>query len=309
MNKHVSELFDEVADLTGGARSRYFAEHDVSEGTRVEVEGLLAFDGGWTTSLERDLGRVATDAIARMEQGDRRCGPYRLGDLLGRGGMGAVYSAERVDGEVARKVAVKLLPPGSDGPGLRKRFLSERQILASLNHPGIAALLDAGHTSDGQPYLVMEHVDGVPIDVYAKDLDVRSTLRLFTRVCEAVFYAHQNLIVHRDIKPSNILVDQRGEPKLLDFGIAKLLQGEGDSAEASLLTTENGGALTPAYAAPEQVTGGQVTTATDVYALGVLLYVLLTGHHPAGAGPRSCAELLCAAVENEPPPFGCDGAP
>jgi serine/threonine-protein kinase len=300
MKKHVSELFDEVADLTGGARGRYFSEHDVNDDTREEVEGLLAFDRGWTTSLERDLGRVAEAAIAGLEQGDRRCGPYRLGDLLGRGGMGAVYSAERVDGEVTRKVAVKLLPLGLDGPGLRKRFLAERQIMASLNHPGIAALLDAGHTSGGQPYLVMEHVDGAPIDVYAKDLDVRNTLRLFTRVCEAVFYAHQNLIVHRDIKPSNILVDKRGEPKLLDFGIAKLLQGEGDSGEATL-TMEGAGAMTPAYAAPEQVTGGQVTTATDVYALGVLLYVLLTGQHPAGAGPHSYAELLNAAVENDPP--------
>jgi serine/threonine-protein kinase len=300
MNKHVSELFDEVADLTDGARSRYFAECQVSADTRVEVEGLLAFDCDWTTSLERNLSRVAVAAIAQLEQGDRRCGPYRLGDLLGRGGMGAVYSAERVDGEVTRRVAVKLLPLGSDGPGLRKRFLAERQILASLNHPGIAALLDAGHTSDGQPYLVMDHIDGMPIDAYAKDLDVRSTLRLFIRVCEAVFYAHQNLIVHRDIKPSNILVDKSGEPKLLDFGIAKLLQEEGDSGEATLLTIESGGALTPAYAAPEQVSGGPVTTATDVYALGVLLYVLLTGQHPAGAGPHSSAELLKAIVEDEP---------
>ena len=177
---------------------------------------------------------------------------------------------------------------------------AERQILASLNHPGIAALLDAGHTSDGQPYLVMDQIDGMPIDVYAKDLDVRSTLRLFIRVCEAVFYAHQNLIVHRDIKPSNILVDKSGEPKLLDFGIAKLLQDEGDTGEATLLTIESGGALTPAYAAPEQVSGGPVTTATDVYALGVLLYVLLTGQHPAGAGPHSSAELLKAVVETEP---------
>jgi len=300
MNKRVSELFYEVADLTGGARSRYFAEYHVSDDTRVEVEGLLAFDGGWTTSLERDLGRVAVAAIGQLEQGDRRCGPYRLGDLLGRGGMGAVYSAERVDGEVTRKVAVKLLPLGSDSPGLRKRFLAERQILASLNHPGIAALLDAGHTSDGQPYLVMDHIDGMPIDVYARDLDVRSTLRLFIRVCEAVFYAHQNLIVHRDIKPSNILVDKSGEPKLLDFGIAKLLRDENGSGEATLLTIESGGALTPAYAAPEQVSGGPVTTATDVYALGVLLYVLLTGQHPAGAGPHSSAELLKAVMETEP---------
>ena len=301
MKKHVNELFDDVADLTDGARSRYFAECHVSDSTRAEVEGLLAFDGGWTTSLELDLSRVAVAAIAELERGDRRCGPYRLGDLLGRGGMGAVYSAERVDGEVTRKVAVKLLPLWSDGPGLRKRFLAERQILASLNHPGIAALLDAGHTSDGQPYLVMEYIDGMPIDVYAKDLDARSTLRLFLRVCEAVFYAHQNLIVHRDIKPSNILVDKSGEPKLLDFGIAKLLQEEGGSGEATLLTMEGGGALTPAYAAPEQVSGGPVTTATDVYALGVLLYVLLTGQHPAGAGPHSSAELLKAVVETEPP--------
>jgi serine/threonine protein kinase len=300
MNKHVSELFDEVADMTDGARSRYFAERHVSEAAKREVEELLAFDGGWSTSLERDLGRAADAAIAQMQQGDRRCGPYRLGDLLGRGGMGAVYSAERVDGEVTRKVAVKLLPLGSDGPALRQRFLAERQILASLNHPGIAALLDAGHTSDGQPYLVMDHIDGTPIDTYARDLDVRSTLRLFIRVCEAVFYAHQNLVVHRDIKPSNILVDKSGEPKLLDFGIAKLLQNEGGSGEATLLTIENGGALTPAYAAPEQVSGGPVTTATDVYALGVLLYVLLTGQHPAGAGSHSSAELLKAVMETEP---------
>src|SRR3954447_2154917 len=247
MNKHVSELFDEVADLTDEARSRYFAERHVSERTREEVEGLLAFDCGWTASLDRDLGRVAVSAIASLEQANRRCGPYRLGELLGRGGMGAVYSAERVDGEVKRKVAVKILPLGSDRPGLRKRFLAERQILASLNHPGIAALLDAGHTSDGQPYLVMDHIDGAPIDVYARHLDVRSTLRLFIRVCEAVFYAHQNLIVHRDIKPSNILVDQNGDPKLLDFGIAKLLQ-DGSGPREATVTMESGGPLTPAYA-------------------------------------------------------------
>src|SRR5215469_9378723 len=292
MKKHVSELFDEVADLTHGARARYFAERRVNDNTRAEVEGLLAFDRDWTTTLQRDLGGIAVATIVRMEQGGCRCGPYRLGDLLGRGGMGAVYTAERVDGEVTRKVAVKLLPPGLDGLGLRNRFLAERQILASLNHPGIAALLDAGHTSDGQPYLVMEHVDGMPIDAYANTLDVRNTLRLFTRVCEAVSYAHQNLIVHRDIKPSNILVDKSGQPKLLDFGIAKLLQSEDSLGEAGLLTMENSGVLTPAYAAPEQFTGGKVTTATDVYALGVLLYVLLSRQHPAGAGPHSYAELL-----------------
>jgi tetratricopeptide (TPR) repeat protein len=302
MKKPVSDLFDEVADLTDGARARHFAACGVSEDTRREVEGLLAFDGTWTTSLQRDLGRFAESAIAQLEPENRRCGPYRLGRLLGRGGMGAVYSAERVDGELTRRVAVKILPLSSDGPAMRKRFLAERQILASLNHPGIAALLDAGHTSGGQPYLVMDHIDGVPIDVYTRELDVRSKLGLFILVCEAVSYAHQNLIVHRDIKPSNILVDQMGQPKLLDFGIAKLLQ-DGDDGDRTVVTREGGGVMTPAYAAPEQISGGPVTTATDVYALGVLLYVLLTGQHPAGAGPHSCGELLKAVVETEPQPL------
>ena len=186
MKKPVSDLFDEVADLTDGARARHFAACGVSEDTRREVEGLLAFDGTWTTSLQRDLGGFAESAIAQLEPENRRCGPYRLGRLLGRGGMGAVYSAERVDGELTRRVAVKILPLSSDGPAMRKRFLAERQILASLNHPGITALLDAGHTSGGQPYLVMDHIDGVPIDVYTRELDVRSKLGLFIRVCEAV---------------------------------------------------------------------------------------------------------------------------
>ncbi len=299
MKTHVMELFDQVADLTAEARARYFVEHEVKDGTRGEVEGLLAFDCPWTTSLERDLDGIRVAARAEVEKIERRCGPYRLGELLGRGGMGAVYSAERVDGEVKQRVAVKLLPLGGDAPNLRKRFLAERQILASLKHPGIAAMLDAGHTSDGQPYLVMEYIDGVPIDVHAEHLDVRSTLRLFIRVCEAVSYAHQNLVIHRDIKPSNILVEKTGEPKLLDFGIAKLLQSEDYSATATVLTREGDGLLTPAYAAPEQVSGGHVTTATDVYALGVLLYVLLTGQHPAGTRPQSYAELLKAVLEAE----------
>jgi serine/threonine-protein kinase len=299
----VLELFGEIAGLTPTDRDQYLAEHHIDARTRRELEDLLAFDSTWTTAVARKVGQAAAATVAQIEQpDDRRCGPYLLGDLLGRGGMGAVYSAERVDGEVRRKVAVKLLPLSADAASLRRRFLAERQILASLNHPGIALLLDAGHTKDGQPYLVMEHIDGVPIDVYVDSLDVRSTLRLFIRVCEAVSYAHQNLIVHRDLKPSNILVDRRGEPKLLDFGIAKLLESQDDSEIRTLFTQEGESALTPAYAAPEQLSGGPVTTATDVYALGVLLYVLLTGQHPAGTGPISSAELLKAVVEAEPKP-------
>ncbi len=301
MRIQVERIFHEVVDLPIEARAQYFAEHGVDDDTRREVEALAAFDSVTSTSLIRDISQIADGVVARLEPKDSRCGPYRLLDLLGQGGMGAVYSAERVDGEVAQRVAVKLLRPGADSPQLRKRFLAERQILATLSHPGIAGLLDAGHNGEGQPYLVMEHIDGTPIDVYAERLDVRGKLTLFIRVCQAVAYAHQNLIVHRDLKPSNILVDAAGEPKLLDFGIAKLLEGEGHSGGATLLTLEGGGALTPEYAAPEQVTGGPVTTATDVYALGVLLYVLLTGQHPAGPGPHSYAELFKAIVETEPP--------
>jgi tetratricopeptide (TPR) repeat protein/tRNA A-37 threonylcarbamoyl transferase component Bud32 len=292
------ELFDEVSDLSDTARARYFAEHQVSPATRNELEDLLSFDGVSDTSFERNVGQLATAALDHLDRSNAGYGPYRLCDLLGRGGMGAVYSAERIDGEVTRKVAIKVLHPGADIPTIRKRFVAERQIMASLNHPGIAALLDAGHTSDGRPYLVMDYIDGVPLDVYARNLDVRSTLRLFVRVCEAVSYAHQNLIVHRDIKPSNILVDKSGQPKLLDFGIAKLLERE-NQVPATLLTRE-GGLLTPAYAAPEQVTGGHVTTATDVYALGVLLFVLLTGEHPAEGVPQSYSEMRWAALFAEP---------
>jgi serine/threonine-protein kinase len=295
------ELFGEIADLTPAARDRYLAEHHIDDGTRRELEDLFAFDSTWTTAVARKVCQAAAATVAQFEQPDR-CGPYLLGDLLGRGGMGAVYSAERVDGEVRRKVAVKLLPLTADAAKLRRRFLAERQILASLNHPNIALLLDAGHTKDGQPYLVMEQIDGVPIDVYVRSLDVRRTLQLFIRVCAAVSYAHQSLIVHRDLKPSNILVDQRGEPKLLDFGIAKLLQSEEDPELRTLFTREGEAALTPAYAAPEQLSGSPVTTATDVYALGVLLYVLLTAQHPAGTGPFSSAELVKAVVETEPRP-------
>jgi serine/threonine protein kinase len=148
------ELFDKVVDLSVTARACYFREHQVNPGTRHEFEDLLAFDGASDTSVSRNVGQVAAAALNRIEQSSRRYGPYRLGALLGRGGMGLVYSAERVDGELTRKVAVKLLQLSADSPIIRKRFLAERQIVASLNHPGIAALLDAGHTSDGQPYLV-----------------------------------------------------------------------------------------------------------------------------------------------------------
>ncbi|HMJ60136.1 MAG TPA: serine/threonine-protein kinase, partial [Bryobacteraceae bacterium] len=252
--------------------------HGIDGMTRSEVEALMAFDPRSTDSLEKDIGevvgQVARQTLEQLEPRDMRCGAYQLGDLLGRGGMGAVYSAERVDGEVAQRVAVKLLRPGADTRQLRQRFLAERQILATLSHPNIARLLDAGHCEDGQPYLVMEYVEGKPIDVYTAGLDIRHKVALFLKVCAAVGYLHRNLVVHRDLKPANILVTAEGEAKLLDFGIAKMLDLTTDFTMTSMRM------LTPDYASPEQVAGGAMSTATDVYSLGAVLYKLLTGVSP-----------------------------
>src|SRR5687767_14247466 len=212
--------------------------------------------------------------------------------------MGSVWLAARTDGELQQTVAIKLLGLAGLRSVWRARFLRERQLLATLNHPSIVRLLDAG-TDEGVPYLVMEYVEGQAIDVYATRLPVRDRLKLFLQVCDAVADAHRHLIVHRDLKPSNVLVDGSGRPKLLDFGIAKLLD-DGEPG-ASALTIEGAAALTPAYAAPEQVTAQPITTATDIYALGVLLYVLLTGRHPAGEHLQSPADVVKAIVEVVPP--------
>src|SRR3954447_18877844 len=223
MKPQVEEIFDHVADLPAEDRARYFMEHHIDLDARREVEALIAFDTGSSASMMQDLGHIAAHALTRFEPRGMLCGSYRLGELLGRGGMGTVYLAERVDGEVAQRVAVKLLRPGADDTHLRERFLAERQILATLSHPNIARLLDAGHREDGQPYLVMEYVEGKAIDEYTAGLGIRQKITLFLKVCAAVGYLHRNLVVHRDLKPPNILVTDEGEPKLLDFGIAKML--------------------------------------------------------------------------------------
>jgi serine/threonine protein kinase len=199
------------------------------------------------------------------------CGPYRLVRLLGSGGMGEVYLAERSDGEIQQKVAVKVLRAGANRHAWCDRFLKERQLLASLNHPSIARVIDAGHSAGGQPYLVMEYVDGLPIDVYADGRDLRDQLMLLLRVCDRVSHAHRQLIIHRDLKPSNILVDASGQPKLLDFGIAKMLDETGDATR----TVER--LLTPNYASPEQINGANQTTATDVYSLGACFIQAVNG--------------------------------
>jgi tetratricopeptide (TPR) repeat protein len=288
MNAHVNDLFHDVADLSAEARNQYFATHGVDAETRIAVEELLAFDTGSSALFRRNISAVASEALAQVEVTEQRCGPYRLLNVIGRGGMGAVYLAERIDGEVRQQVAVKLLPPGAGNP-LRERFLQERQILASLVHPNIARMLHAGHSEDGQPFLAMEYVDGKPVDVFAAGFSTRQKLALFLKVCAAVGHLHRNLIVHRDLKPSNILVTAEGEPKVLDFGIAKILDLATDSTLTGLRI------MTPDYASPEQVSGLRISTASDIYSLGALLYQLLTGkaaHEFTDHSPEAIARVI-----------------
>jgi eukaryotic-like serine/threonine-protein kinase len=284
---HDPELAGEVARyLAADGQAGGFLEEAVAAGAAAVVDGL-----------ERDLGR--------------RLGPYRLVRELGRGGMGAVYLAEREDREFDQQVAVKLLHRGLETAAVLARFQTERQILAHLDHPSIARLFDGGTTDDGRPYLVMELIEGRPIDQHcdAERLPLAARLRLVLEVLDAVRSAHQNLVVHRDLKPSNVLVTAEGHPKLLDFGVAKILRpgrsegAEGsEGAEKAADTTSLGPAapMTLAYASPEQVQGLPVTTATDAYALGVLLYRLLTGRHPYPVAGASAREVERLVLEHRP---------
>jgi non-specific serine/threonine protein kinase/serine/threonine-protein kinase len=229
----------------------------------------------------------------------RRVGAYEIVEEIGRGGMGAVYLARRADEQFQSLVAVKVIKRGMDTDDILRTFRNERQILADLNHPNVARLLDGGTTGDGRPYFVMEYVEGRSLKKYCDDerLSIKERLRLFLKVCSAVSYAHRNLIVHRDLKPSNILVTEDGEPKLLDFGIAKVLSPSASGQEKTATSVR---AMTPEYASPEQVRGQTVTTATDIYSLGVILYELLTGQRPYSFEGRSQAEVAKIITEREP---------
>ena len=270
---------------------------------RREVEALLrAHEDSHALAIEnRLLNAEPIDAPDPETLLGARVGPYRLQRLLGQGGMGEVYLAERADAQYQQQVALKLIRPGLHTAEVVRRFRAERQILARLTHPHIARLLDGGVTDDGRPYLVMEYVDGVPLTTFCDvhRLAIEERLRLFAKVCQAVQYAHRNLVVHRDLKPSNILITEDGQVKLLDFGIAKLLDPEA-AAVSMALTQADLRLLTPEYAAPEQVRGEAITTATDVYALGVLLYELLTGHRPYRLPGRIQAEVERVICEVEP---------
>jgi tetratricopeptide (TPR) repeat protein len=228
-------------------------------------------------------------------------GPWRLVEEIGRGGMGTVWRAGRADGAFEKDVAIKLVSRGLDTDAVLRRFQQERQILASLNHPHITALLDGGTTADGRPYFVMEYVDGQPISTYCSErsLPVRERLGLFCAACDAVEYAHRHRVLHRDLKPSNILVTADGVPKLLDFGIAKLLHAE--RGAAATVTVGPLQVLTPEYASPEQVRAEPLSESSDVYSLGVLLYELLAGRRPYEFHTRSADEIAAVVCAKEPP--------
>src|SRR6202167_3107197 len=232
-----------------------------------------------------------------------RIGPYRVLGTLGAGGMGEVYLAERADAEFEQQVAIKVVQAGPFGRAVHSRLKIERQILAQLDHPNIAHLLDGGTLPDGTPYIVMEYVDGIAIDAYCDSnrLDIPGRLKLFQIVCAAVHYAHQNLIVHRDLKPSNILVTADGTPKLLDFGIAKLLDERQAGSHTLAMTHADFRLMTPDHASPEQVRGQVITTSSDVYVLGVLLYKLLSGTSPFVIPSARLTDIERAICEKDAP--------
>ena len=270
----LKEVVSTILERPPAERAAYLKETCSEDGDLLREAAALL-------DLESEAAGFLSDSPMRRPEsplvGGDRIGAYRILRILGSGGMGDVYLAERADEAFEQTVAVKVIRRGSGLGELFQRFLSERQLLADLKHPNIANLLDGGTTDDGRPYLVMEYVEGQPIDFYcqAGDLSVEERLRLFLKVCAAVQYAHQHLVVHRDLKPANILVTENGEPKLLDFGVAKDLGGAGKTPKTRLLVP-----VTPEYASPEQLTGQAATTAVDVYALGVVLYELLAGQSP-----------------------------
>ena len=301
--QQVQTVFLEALPLEAEARNTFLSQAcQGDEELRGEVDDMLYASDSSEMALERGLFRDGAPAPEPSTLLNTRIGPHRLIRLLGRGGMGDVFLAERDDGQFRHSVALKLARPGLEITESVARFRAERQILAHLTHPNIATLLDGGITEDDRPYLVMQYVDGCPIDEFCDQnrLSIEERLHLFHQVCEAVQFAHQNLVVHRDLKPSNILVTEDGTVQLLDFGIAKLLDTAGSDAPLTRHATQ---LMTPEYAAPEQVRSAAITTMTDIYSLGVLLYVLLTGRPPYRLAHRSPTEIdsiICERIPTRP---------
>ena len=300
----VETAFQDVVDLQGDARDDFLRDFERKHPDLIgRLNDLLSADArddaGIEKPIESSVRTLAKDAIDPWI--GRTVDVWNIRRRIATGGMGAVFDAERSDGQFEQRVAIKLMNAQLLAPDALQRFRAERQILADLNHPYIGQLIDGGTTEDGVPYLVMEYVEGLPIDEHCEHhrLGVDERLALFRQVCDAVDYAHRRLTVHRDLKPSNILIDSHGNPKLLDFGIAKLLDAR--MANVTMAVTREGSrAMTPEYASPEQVRGEPVSVATDVYSLGVLLYRLMTGQSPYGTTVKTPVDYERAIVEQDP---------
>ncbi|MDQ4123355.1 MAG: protein kinase [Acidobacteriota bacterium] len=302
--KQIKTIYQSAVETPHEKRAAFLIEKCGADAElRGEIEDLLRFERESANFIEEPAFDAASCLLTEDEVllTEKQIGNYRIVREIGRGGMGTVFLAERTDGLFEKRVAIKILKRGMDTDAILKRFTMERQILAALDHPNIARLFDGGTTADGLPYFVMEFVEGTAVTDFCdrENLSINDRLKLFRKVCAAVAYAHRNLIIHRDLKPSNILVTADGTPKLLDFGIAKLLQTD---AETGLTETE-ARLLTPEYASPEQIRGERVTTLSDVYSLGVLLYELLTGHRPhrfKTRAPQEIARVICSEEPERP---------
>ncbi|PYK51952.1 MAG: serine/threonine protein kinase, partial [Verrucomicrobia bacterium] len=303
--KRVEAVFEQALELPQGQRAAFLQENCNSDAeVRREVESLLSSHERAGNFIDQPSLFFGDDTLrdnGSTLQAGELIGSYRIVRELGRGGMGAVYLAERADEQYKKRVAIKLIKRGMDTDAVLRHFRNERQILAGFDHPNIARLFDGGTTDDGLPYFVMEYVAGLPINEYcaAHKISLVERLKLFREVCAAVSYAHRHTVIHRDIKMSNILVTSEGTPKLLDFGIAKILQ-PGGGAEA-LMTMTGVRPMTPEYASPEQVRGEPVTTASDVYSLGIILYELLVGRSPYRFTSRSPLDVAREITDTEPP--------
>lgn len=300
--RRLREVYDRVIAVPDAERAGLLdrlAEGD--DGLRAEVEALLGADSPSTGEWRAAAWMQAGFEWIPEDRSGSQIGPYRLEQLLGRGGMGEVYRARREGHADASPVALKLIAAGLDGAALGRRFQQEGRILSTLRHPGIAGLLDAGLAEDGRPFLVMEYVAGEPLTTWCERTrqPIEGRIRMIQEVCRIVQFAHQNLVIHRDLKPANILVNTDGEVKLLDFGIAKLLAPAADALDT---TTGLGRPLTPSYASPEQIRGEPVTTASDVFSLGVLAYELLTGRRPIQLGDLPLVEAMDRVITEEPAP-------
>ena len=302
--KEVKALLMDALALDPPKRHAYLLKQPVSRDIKAEVESLLAFENDaeeilQTTAVEMSRDFFEDEPETPCTVAGQEIGAYRIVSELGVGGMGAVYLAERSDGKFDQQVAIKLLKREFNAGKIRESFHREIEIQSKLVHPNVATILDTDTTHDGIPYIVMEYVEGLAIDKYCREnnLGLTARLKIFNKACEAVAFAHQNLIVHRDLKPSNIIVTPEGNPKLLDFGISKLLGTVDDAAGLTLF-----GAMTPEYASPEQIKGESVTTATDIYSLGVILFKLLTGGYPYDLKSKFNGDIQREITDSEPTP-------